>query len=452
MSKESHSKQMNVFQLTWPIFIEILLFMLLGNMDTIMLSKYSDGAVAAVGVSNQVISMANIMFGIISSGTAILIAQYLGAEKRKLASQVVGVSLMVNLIFGLILSLFMVFSGKYLLTLMNLPPAMIDNGIEYLSIVGGFIFIHAVLMTITAIVRSHGFTKISMFVVLGMNIINIIGDYISIFGPFGLPILGVKGVALATVLSKFIGLIFMSIFLLRNIEGTFRLKDMLTFPKDILRSLLKVGIPSAGEQISYNFSQFAVTYIITLIGVNSITTKIYVQNIVMFTFLFSVAIGQGTQILIGHLVGKNQKENAYKVCLKSLRIALIMSATLGLSFAVFSKSLLSLFTHDSAIISVGVSVFIIDAILEPGRTLNLVIINSLRAAGDVKFPVYVGILSMWGISVTLAYFLGIHLGLGLVGVWCAFAVDEWLRGIIMLWRWKSRKWEKMSLVKGPIED
>lgn len=452
MLKELHNKEMNIFQLTWPIFIEILLFMLLGNMDTIMLSKYSDGAVAAVGVSNQIISMVNIMFGIISSGTAILMAQYLGAEKRKSASQVVGVSLIVNLLFGLILSLLMVFVGKDLLKLMNLPSALIHNGIEYLSIVGGFLFIHAVLMTMTAIVRSHGFTKISMFVVLGMNLINIIGDYISIFGPFGLPILGVKGVALATVSSKFIGLIFMGIFLFRNIEGTFKLKDMLPFPKNILKSLLKVGIPSAGEQISYNFSQFVVTYIITLIGVNSITTKIYVQNIIMFVFLFSIAIGQGTQILIGHLVGRGEKETAYRVCLKSLRIALLISSILGITFAVFSKSLLHLFTHDSAIITVGVSIFIVDAILEPGRTLNLVIINSLRAAGDVKFPVYVGILSMWGISVTLAYFLGIHLGLGLIGVWCAFAIDEWLRGIIMLLRWRTRKWEKMSLVHPSVEN
>lgn len=447
MSKEPNSKQMSVFRLTWPIFIEILMFMLLGNMDTIMLSKYSDGAVASVGVANQIISMVNIMFGIIATGTSILIAQFLGAKKKKLASQVIGISLIINLIFGLILSLIMVLAGKNLFKLMNLPPALIDNGVEYLSIVGGFLFIHAVLMTMTAIVRSHGFTKISMSVVVVMNLINIIGDYISVFGPFGLPIFGIKGVAIATIFSKFIGLIFMSIFLFKNIKGAFKFSDIIPFPKHILKGLLKVGIPSAGEQISYNLSQFVITYIITLIGVSSITTKIYVQNIIMFVFLFSIAIGQGTQIIIGHLVGKGEKENAYRVCLKSLRIALLISSTLGIIFALFSKSLLQLFTADPAIIAVGVSVFIVDAILEPGRTLNLVIISSLRAAGDVKFPVYIGILSMWGLSVPLAYFLGVHLNLGLVGVWCAFAIDEWLRGIIMLWRWKTRKWEEMSLVK-----
>lgn len=210
--------------------------------------------------------------------------------------------------------------------------------------------------------------------------------------PFGLPVFGIKVVALATIFSKFI----------------------------------------------------VITYIITLIGVSSITTKIYVQNIIMFVFLFSISIGQGTQIIIGHLVGKGEKENAYRVCLKSLRIALLIASTLGITLAVFSKSLLQLFTNDHAIIAVGVSVFIVDAILEPGRTLNLVIIGSLRAAGDVKFPVYIGILSMWGLSVPLAYFLGVHLNLGLDGVWCAFAIDEWLRGIIMLWRWKTRKWEGMK--------
>ena len=106
-----------------------------------------------------------------------------------------------------------------------------------------------------------------------------------------------------------------------------------------------------------------------------------------------------------------------------------------------------MFTKDPEIIAVGASIFLLSIVLEPGRTFNIVIINSLRAAGDARFPVLMGVLSMWGVSVPLAYVLGVHFGIGLFGVWIAFAVDEWLRGVIMLLRWRSRAWEKKALVK-----
>ncbi|WP_241428139.1 MATE family efflux transporter [Clostridium sp. DJ247] len=440
-------RKMTVFKLTWPIFIEILLFMLLGSVDTLMLSRYSDNAVAAVGVSNQLIGMMNIMFGILSTGTSILIAQNLGAGNKEEASKVATVSLIINFLFGIVLSLIMFFAAHGILSAMGIRSELMKYGMEYLQIVGGFLFFQSILMTCTAIVRSHGFTKISMFVTLIMNIIHVILDYIFIFGAFGLPVLGVSGVAISTNISKILGLIVMLYVVFRNVERGISIKHIKSFPKKVLTDLLKIGIPTAGEQLSYNISQLVITYFINFLGNEALSTKAYVQNIVMFAFLFSVAIGQGTEILIGHLVGADEKEKAYKTCLKSLKLAIIISFSMGLIFAVFRIQVLSLFTKNSSILAVGSMVLITDAFLEPGRCFNLVVINSLRAAGDVKFPVYMGVLSMWGISVTLSYVLGIQLGFGLVGMWVAFACDEWIRGILMLWRWKTKKWESMAFVR-----
>jgi Na+-driven multidrug efflux pump len=108
---------------------------------------------------------------------------------------------------------------------------------------------------------------------------------------------------------------------------------------------------------------------------------------------------------------------------------------------------MSLFTDNKEIIKTGSTLLLLCLILEPGRTFNLVVINSLRATGDAVFTVKMGVLSMWGIAVPLSYFLGIHYGLGLAGVWIAFITDEWLRGIIMYYRWKSRAWESKVLVQ-----
>lgn len=437
---------MTVFNLTWPIFIEILLFMLLGSVDTLMLSRYSDNAVAAVGVSNQLIGMMNIMFGILSTGTSVLIAQNLGAGNKKEASKIATVSLIINFLFGLVLSLIMFFAAHGILSAMGIRPELMKYGMEYLQIVGGFLFFQSVLMTCTAIVRSHGFTKISMFVTLIMNVIHVILDYIFIFGPFGLPILGVRGVAIATNISKILGLIVMLYVVFRNVERGISIKYLKSFPKKILMDLFKIGIPTAGEQLSYNVSQLVITYFINFLGNEALSTKAYIQNIVMFAFLFAVAIGQGTEILIGHLVGAGEKEKAYKTCLESLKMAIIVSFGVGLIFAVFRMQALSLFTKNPSILAVGGMVLIVDAFLEPGRCFNLVVINSLRAAGDVKFPVYMGLLSMWTISVILSYVWGIYLGFGLVGMWVAFACDEWFRGVFMLWRWKTKKWESMAFI------
>lgn len=443
----TEDKQLNVFSITWPIFIETLLFMMLGSVDTFMLSHYSDNAVAAVGVSNQLLSMVNIMFGIVSGGTAIIVAQYLGAGDKKMASKATSVAIAFNFCFGMLLSLAMAFAGKTLLSLMNIRPELMGYSVQFLSIVGGFMFIQAVMMAITAVVRSNGYTRISMFVTLGMNALNLFGDYCFIFGPFGMPVLGVRGVAISTTVSKLLGLIFMIVVLKKVVDKKFTLRNLKPFPTEIMVNLLKIGIPTAGEQLSYNSSQLVITYFINMLSNEALTTKSYVQNIVMFAYLFSVAVGQGTQIVVGHLVGKGDKETASSQCMKSLRLAIIVSLSISLIFVLTGKSLLSIFTTNKDIISIGSLLLIVDLFLEPGRATNLVVINSLRAAGDVRFPVYMGILSMWGVSVTLSYFFGIILGYGIVGMWVAFAMDEWLRGIIMIFRWKGRKWENMAFVK-----
>jgi Na+-driven multidrug efflux pump len=115
--------------------------------------------------------------------------------------------------------------------------------------------------------------------------------------------------------------------------------------------------------------------------------------------------------------------------------------------SLFAKPLLSIFTDNPEIIKEGTLLLYLTLLLEPGRSFNLVIISSLRAAGDVKFPVVMGVISMWGVSVTLAYLLGIVFELGLAGIWIAFIADEWLRGLFMLARWRKRKWQNKYMVR-----
>ncbi|MGM9924000.1 MAG: MATE family efflux transporter [Bacillus sp. (in: firmicutes)] len=441
-----HKQKLTLFALTWPLFIELFLHMLMGNADTLMLSLYSDNSVAAVGVSNQILSLVVVMFGFIATGTAILVAQNLGAKNPLAASEISVISLVANFAFGLVLSIFVFFTSRNLLQIMDLPHELMDEADSYLRLVGGFSFVQALIMTIGAILRSYGFTKDAMYVTIGMNLLNIIGNYLFIFGPFGIPVLGVQGVAISTTISKILGFIVIMILLMKRIPQKLEFLKVFKMPYIHLKNLLTIGIPSAGEQLSYNASQMAITYFITMMGTEALTTRVYVTNLMMFIYLFAIAIGQGSQILIGHYMGAKQYELAYTRGLKSLRLGILVSFLCAVVFASFSKPLLSIFTTNQEILAAGCLLLWMTIILEPGRAFNIVIINSLRATGDVKFPVIVGILSMWGVSVTLSYILGIHFGWGLVGVWIAFTVDEWLRGILMLKRWRSKVWMRKSFV------
>ncbi|MDJ0285220.1 MULTISPECIES: MATE family efflux transporter [Bacillus] len=430
----------SLFALTWPIFIEISLYMLMGSADTLMLSQYSDNSVAAVGVSNQLLNLLIVMFSFITTGTTIVIAQLLGAGRKQEATQVAYVSLGTNFLISFVISLLMFVLAVPILTMMGLSSELMPDATVFLQIVGLLSFIQALIMTYSAILKSYGFTRDTMYVTIGMNLLNVAGNYLVIFGPFGFPVLGVMGVALSTSFARLIGLTAMILIVRHRIGLRFSFKRMFYIQRTHLKKLLKIGIPSAGEQLSYNGSQMIITLFITFMGTQALAAKVYTQNLMMFIMLFGAAISQGTQILIGRLIGAKEFDAAYRRCMKSLYWAIAISLLSSTALSLSSTHLLTFFTSNSEIIQIASLLLILTIILEPGRSFNMVIINSLRAAGDAKFPVYMAMISMWGIGLPIAYLLGIQLEMGLIGVWISFIVDEWVRGIFMYRRWRSRVW------------
>lgn len=436
-----------LFHLTWPIFIESVLFMLLGTADILMLGAYSDNAVGAVGIVNQIISMFNIMFGIITSGTTIICVQYIGAKKNKKDIQrLIGGSLVVNIIFGLLISLVIISFHKTILTAMNVEEVFWDYSKTYLLLVGGTLFVQVILNTFTAALRSYGLTRICMYVTLIMNLINICCNYLLINGHFGAPRLGVLGAAASTTLSKTIGCILLGTLVARKIFQGFSIRQMLPFPFKEIKSVLTLGTPAAGESIAYDASKLVITVILTYLGEIAVNTNAYMNSITMYIYVFAVAVGQGTAILVGRLVGEGRKDDAYRLCFWSFFRALIITISISILVLIFSIPILKLFTSNEEIIALGIKVLAVDIFLEFGRCTNVIIINCLRAAGDVRFPVYIGVMSMWGVSVFLSYIFGIVFHWGIIGVWFALGCDEVLRGIIMFIRWKGKIWYSKSLV------
>ncbi|WP_252312239.1 MATE family efflux transporter [Sinobaca sp. H24] len=132
---------------------------------------------------------------------------------------------------------------------------------------------------------------------------------------------------------------------------------------------------------------------------------------------------------------------------RGLKIALLIVLLVGMVLAFSGEALFQLFTSNPDIIATGTILLFIGIILEPGKAGNLIIISALRATGDARYPVLMGMLFMWGVTVPLAYVLGIYLEFGLIGIWIAMTIDEWGRASLMYIRWRSRKWESKALVE-----
>ena len=421
--------------------------MMLGAVDTIILSQYSDESVAAVGVVNQIVMFAFLIFEVINIGTSVLCSQYLGAKMQKNMVQVVGVALLFNLVVGLLISAILHYGATTLLGWMGLRPELLKYGIGYMQIVGAFAFFQAISFTISASLRSADKAIYPMMVTVLVNIMNIIGNYSLIFGKLGMPALGAEGAAISTSVARGVSMVVLFVILFRKHIPRFPLHYFRPFPWVELKNLLKVGLPSAGENMSYSFSQVVITYFINILGNNALATRTYTVNIVMFVYLFAIAMAQGGAISIGHLVGQKKIRAAYLLGKYVMRLSILVSLVLSCVWAASGHFIFSMLTDNQEIIKMGVTIMMVDIIVEIGRAVNIYATNALRSAGDVNFPFYVGVAVQWTVSVGFSYLFGIYWGWGLVGMWCAFLLDENIRALLFVKRWNSMRWAKKGFIK-----
>lgn len=435
-------QKLGLFAITWPIFIEQLSHILPGMIDIFMISHLGDAAAAGVSVANQIVVFFIVLFSFIGLGSSVVITHYLGAQDKQGAERVASNAIGVNVWLGAVISILTLLFSNQMLTLLHLPSELLPYARPFLALMGGTLFLEAINIVFASILRAHGHTREVMVIALGMNLINIALNSILIFGLFGLTPLGVVGAALSTVISRLIACIAYVYLVKRLIQLPLRFEALWNFSPSIIAKILHIGIPSAGENLCWWTSFMVITYFIAQMGADQIATFTYAMQLSMIMMMLSIAIGIGTEIIIGHLIGAGELDLAYRQLLRSLRVGVALTVVMTVVVVFAAKPLFSLFSQKPEIIEAGASLLLVSLILEPGRTFNLVVINSLRATGDARFPLYAGIASMWGIAVVLAWLLGLHWGWGLIGVWSAFAIDEWVRGLLMYRRWKSRAWEK----------
>jgi putative MATE family efflux protein len=436
--------KLSLLAIAWPIFIEQTLRILIGTVDTFLVSYISDGAVAALGIAHQFIVLALICFNFVGIGASVIITHHVGANDRAGAEKIVTTAIAVNTWIGLAVSVVAFLGAGPLLNLMQLPEELMPYARPFLVLLGGTLFIEAMNTSIGAALRAYGHTRDAMVVTLIQNVVNIGLACVLLFGWLGAPKMGVTGVALASVASRVVASIILWILLDRRLKLMLRARDFFDLPPARLKRILHIGLPAAGEHMSYWVSLMVITSFAARLGGDNLATMTYTINVQRLVILFSLALGLGTEILIGRLIGAGDFEEAYRQVMRSVKTGLLIATGAIIVVAIFAEPLLGVFSHNAAVVAGGVWLLRLSILFEPGRVFNIVIINALRATGDARYPVQIASCSQWLFSVPLCWLFGITLGWGLTGIWIAMMIEEWLRGLLMYRRWVRRDWLKFA--------
>ena len=446
MIKEKYDNK-TIFMMSLPIFVELLLQLLVGNIDQFMISKYSQEAVAAIGNGNQIMNIVIVVLNVMSVSTTILISQYLGAKNKSKGSEVSTASLLISSIFSIVITVLVILFNKQLFMWLKVPNEILAETSRYTVIIASFVLVQGIYMTINSILRSYALMKEVMYVSILMNMINIIGNAILINGLFKAPRLGIVGAAISTNFSKCIGLIAVTIILIKKVDVKISLKYLKPFPIDTIKKLLFIGLPSGGESLSYNLSQMIILKVVNIFGTSVIATRVYGNMLANVCYVYSLAIGQATQVVIGYLIGAGREDEVENRVWSVSVISLVVSLAVTILIYFNSDAVFGIFSKDPVVLALGKKIIFIEIFLEIGRAINIVMTKCLIAAGDVYYPVLTTLTFSWVVAVGGSYILGVKLGLGLQGVWLAMMMDELIRAVIFAIRFKSCKWKNKSMIE-----
>ena len=425
--------------LTIPIFLELLLSVFVGYVDQIMISRDAD-AVTAITNTNTILSVFIIAFHVFSMGSVILISNFKGQKNYNAEKSVYSVAFVLSTLVGLIISVIVIIFAEYFFRWIGLDLKCMDKALIYIRIVGGGMFIQAIMTIFSAFLKSNSLMKYSTMINVVVNLINVVVNFITI------PYLGIVGVAIATTLSRIVGTILMIIIFIKKTKINLLKKPLKYFRKETFKQIISIGGPSASEALSYNASQIIILAVIN--GLNNtelVNLKSYTSMFAMFAYMFTSAISQAMQVVIGELLGMGKLDEAKKKVYQTLISSTISAMLIAFILFLISNNAYSVFgITDPEILRIGKMLLCIEIVLEFGRAFNIVFVRALQSSGDILFPTVMSVIFCWAVAVLGSYLLGgnnVWLNLGLVGVWLAMMLDELIRAFIFLIRYKKGKWE-----------
>lgn len=435
-----------IIVLAVPAIMENILHVFIGVVDMFFVGKLGPEAIAAVGVTNLIMNMYLAFFLAVGVGTTAIVARKVGAgnleEAGQAAKNALGIALLLGFLCGLISFVF----GEKILLLLGTEAKVMEYALPYFKIVAVPTVFLSLMMVLAATLRGAGDTKTPLKVALAANIINAILDYVLIFGLFVIPGLGIAGAGLAATLARFTSVIVL-VMVINKGKSKLRV-DFLTgwqLNKNMARSICRVSLPAAFERLIMRTGQLVYCGMIIQVGTTAYASHIVAGTIETISYLPGMGFGVAAATLVGQALGAEKPETAKRLGLSANRMATLFMVCLGIIFFIFAPFLAGIFTQDPEVKNLTTYVLRIIALFQPFLCMTLVITSALQGAGDTRFPMYTTFVGIWGIRVLGGYYLGLVLGLGLVGIWLAYALDVTVRGLLLTARFHRGKWKHIKI-------
>ncbi len=431
-----------LLKLAIPAMVTQLSMTLVQIADTMFIGRIGSTALGAAAVTGIIIFNITAIGDGLSTGMVATIARMIGEKDKRSASIFATTGIIILVIIGSILTPLLLIGAGGIFSFMQLPSDLKDVAWEYYSVFISFIPAIFGFIALSASFRARGDTRTPMVVGFGINILNIVLDWILIFGNLGFKAMGVRGAAAASGISFLAGCTILAILSIVYGEGLLTLKKGYVSISHFIR-IIKIGIPSMLERFAMSFSQLLVMSIaVTPLGNAAIASFHIVMRLASLSFMPGFGFAIATASLTGQHLGASDPDGAERMMWIGTLYCGLLMGVISITYFMMPEFLTSLFTESSEIITLTRFPLKIYGCFTIFLAPAMVIRGGLQGAGDTTFTLKIMLLSRFIIRLPLAWFLGIFLAFGLPGIWFAMCTDFILRGIIFaiytrMGRWKA---------------
>ncbi len=429
-----------------PLFLEQLLVMLIGIIDTIVISYVSEAAVSGVSLVNSFNTIFIYLFTALASGGAVVISQYIGRKDYDNSIDSSSQLLMFSTVFSIGLMIIVLILNKWLLRLLfgQVEDAVMQACITYLRISAYSYPALAIYNAGAAMYRSMGKTSTTMYISIISNIINVVGNCIGVFVLHA----GVAGVAYPSLIARAFSAVVITVLCFNNkLDAHYEKKYIFNWNGPQLKRILNIAIPNGLENGIFQLVKVALSSVVALFGTYQIAANGVAQSIWSLAALVGSAMGPVYITVIGQCMGAGDVEQADYYFKKLMKWTLAISITWNALVFVSMPLIMSFYsladeTVNLVIILVAIHNIFNSVVFPFSGPLS----NGLRATGDVRFTMIVSIASTVGGRLVLSLILGIYFNMGVIGIAIAMCMDWTIRGIIFYMRYRSKKWQQLSVI------
>lgn len=428
------------------LFLEQLLVMLVGMADTLVVSYVGEAAVSGVSLVNQFNTIFIYLFTAVASGGAVIISQYIGRNEISYAGKSSSQLFMFSTLFSVLVAILVLIGNKAMLQLLfgKVEDSVMQACITYLRISAYSYPALAIYNAGAAVYRSLGKTSVTMYLSVASNIINVIGN---IIGVFVLDI-GVAGVAWSSLIARtFSALIITVLCFSKKNKVVYHIRWILQWNKYLMKRILNIAIPNGIENAIFQLVKVALSSIVALFGTYQIAANGVAQSIWSMAALAGVSMGPVFITIIGQCMGSKDVEVASHYFRKLIKITLLLSIVWNFLIFLLTPLFMNFYSLSLETKKLVIWLVLIHNIFNAmAFPFSGALSNGLRAAGDVKFTMYVSVASTIFGRLFLSYFLGITLHLGVIGIAIAMVCDWSIRAVVFIWRQKSGKWKSFQVI------